>query len=359
VTGARSAADADVVVVGAGPGGTAAAIAAAARGLRVILLDPGPGRAPAPGETLHPGVQPVLEALGVGEAMRRRGFVRHRGLWVTWGGPSRFVRYGGDARGPWRGYQAWRPDFDRLLAGRAAALGVRFVRGRARASLHASGRVGGVSTHEGDMTARFTLDAGGRGAWLGRHLRLARPACSAPLLARYGYRRGRCRDADAAPRLEAGAEGWTWTARVRPGLYAWVRLTFGRARATSEVPARLAGLAPVGRTRGADVTWRLTPACAGPGYFLVGDAAAVLDPVSSHGVLRALMSGLAAGTRAAAVVAGRLTEAEAAAGYRRWLIAWFTSDAHRLAEVYDRITTHHRLDDRVAGAMSRRFNTAP
>lgn len=36
-------------------------------------------------------------------------------------------------------------------------------------------------------------------------------------------------------------------------------------------------------------------AVAGPGWFLAGDAAAVLDPASSHGVLRAVLTGFRAG----------------------------------------------------------------
>lgn len=332
--------DADVVVVGGGPAGAATAIAAATRGLRVVMLDAG-SREPAPGETLHPGVEPILDVLGVGDRVRRQGFVRHAGLWVTWGEPRRFVPYGADARGAWLGFQAWRPDLDRILADRAVAVGVRVIRPcRALAPLRARRRVTGVRTSEGDVTARFTVDATGGGGWLGRHLGLDRRPRSAPLLARFGYRQGRCPDVDEAPSLDADADGWTWTARVRPGVYAWTRLDFGRAR--REVPALLAALEPLGRARGADVTWRITPASAGPGYFLVGDAAAVLDPASSHGVLRALMSGIAAGTRMASVRAGRLREAAAYTGHRRWLSEWFARDTEALADAYDRVTARHQ-----------------
>ncbi|MBA4535538.1 hypothetical protein H1196_23700 [Brevibacillus halotolerans] len=47
---------------------------------------------------------------------------------------------------------------------------------------------------------------------------------------------------------------------------------------------------------GADMTWRVITQLGGPGgYFLIGDAATVLDPASSHGVLKAVMSGMMAG----------------------------------------------------------------
>jgi flavin-dependent dehydrogenase len=48
-------------------------------------------------------------------------------------------------------------------------------------------------------------------------------------------------------------------------------------------------------THGADVTWRRVIGTAGAKYFIVGDAAVVLDPASSHGISRAVMSGIMAG----------------------------------------------------------------
>ena len=52
---------------------------------------------------------------------------------------------------------------------------------------------------------------------------------------------------------------------------------------------------------------------AGSGYFLCGDAAAVMDPAASHGVLNALMSGMLAGYLAAAICRQPAREAQARA----------------------------------------------
>ena len=61
--------DADIVVVGGGPAGAAAAIAGATRGRSVILLERDrPGRE-APGETLHPGIEPLLVQLGIADRL--------------------------------------------------------------------------------------------------------------------------------------------------------------------------------------------------------------------------------------------------------------------------------------------------
>jgi flavin-dependent dehydrogenase len=86
--------------------------------------------------------------------------------------------------------------------------------------------------------------------------------------------------------------------------------------------------------RGADVTWRHVPACAGRGYFLAGDAVAILDPAAAHGVLRALLSGIAVAHAVVGVHCGRLDEELAARRYRDWLASWFAHDVTRLSDLY-------------------------
>ena len=83
----------------------------------------------------------------------------------------------------------------------------------------------------------------------------------------------------------------------------------------------------------ADVTWRTVTRPAGPGYICVGDAAAVLDPASSDGVLKAVMSGMMAGHVIAASVTGAATPA-AMLTYARWLDGQFEADVSALAEMY-------------------------
>jgi flavin-dependent dehydrogenase len=192
-----------------------------------------------------------------------------------------------------------------------------------------------VLTAGGPVSARVVVDATGRARWLGRALGVASPPHSPRLLARYGYAEGACPARAEAPLLAADARGWTWTARVGPERYQWTRVAFGGEPTPAlSVPAELRGLRPLGPSRGADVTWRLAERVAAPGWFMVGDAAATLDPTSSHGVLKALMSGMMAGHLIAPVVRGQVPAAEAAAAYQHWLASWFATDARRLTEFY-------------------------
>jgi flavin-dependent dehydrogenase len=182
------------------------------------------------------------------------------------------------------------------------------------------------------MLSKFTIDASGVRGFLRRSLDLAQTVVSPALLARYGYGEGDSGEFDMAPTLEGDAGGWVWTAKIAPRRFVWTRLNF--ASVESQKPPVLPNVRWLGPVRGADVTWRAVQASAGRGYFLAGDAAAVLDPASSHGVLRALMSGMMAAHVCASVMSGSMHEDEGANHYRTWLSSWFAHDVRRLRELY-------------------------
>jgi flavin-dependent dehydrogenase len=250
---------------------------------------------------------------------------------------SRFEPFGADKNGdPWLGFQAWRATFDALLLERACRLGA-IVRQPCQATglLLDGRRVIGVQTSGGNLKARFVIDAAGGGHWLARKLALPLRRYSPRLIARFGYVRGECPARDEAPALLADAEGWTWTARVRPQLYQWTRLSWDVASTQGDyLPDEFYGLEPQGKTRAADVTWRIVTDCAGDGYFLAGDAAAQLDPAASHGVLKGLMSGMMVAHLINKVMRGEATEQQATQSYREWLAGWFKADVERLRELY-------------------------
>lgn len=327
-------------MIGGGPGGTATAISCAERGLSVVLVEHRAFPRERPGETLHPGAEPLLSQLGV-ERETSATCLRHPGQWVTWADAPRFVAFGEDGGVPWLGYQVWRADFDSLLLARARSLGVELLQPcRAIAPVVAGGRVAGVRCEAGERRARFVVDASGGGHWLGRRLGLRVRDVSSRLIAHYGYGEGECPERDDAPAIVADRAGWTWTARVRPGLYQWTRLALGgRAPECLAPPMEFCGLKPRGRAHGSNVTWRIIPRSAGPGYFLVGDAAAVLDPVASHGVLKALMSGIFAGHLIGRALREGDDERRLWESYCTWMASWFRYDVGRLSELYKQLGT--------------------
>ena len=161
----------DIAVVGGGPAGAAAAIACAQQGLQVLLLEREPAGHARPGDTLHPGIAPLLRQLGAESALAHACGARHAGVWSEWGGPRHFTPFGADADGPWLGYQVDRALFDECLLAHAQAQGVVCLRERsALAPIRQAGAVCGLETDAGPISARVVIDASGRSRWLGRAL---------------------------------------------------------------------------------------------------------------------------------------------------------------------------------------------
>jgi flavin-dependent dehydrogenase len=312
----------DLLVIGAGPAGCAAAIRARRAGLSVKMLELSERARVAPGETLHPGIEPLFEALGVREALVSAGFHRHRGVWVSWNAPCRFEPYGVDASGPWLGFQATRHRLHEILLDAALGLGVDVQRGaRPEALLREGHRVSGVLASGSELRARWTADATGRRAWLARELRLANRHRSPRMLARFGWIDDGLADLDGQPRIVATPDGWRWHAPLGRARTAWVSLTVGDSRESR----------PGG---GIDVSWSARENCAGAGYFLLGDAAATLDPLSSHGVLRAIMSGMLCAHLVAAHAGGTVSAPQVISAYVGWMRDQFERDVVVLRTLY-------------------------
>ena len=333
-----------LVIIGAGPAGTAAAITAAAVGVNVTLLERSEFPRHRPGETLHPGIEPLLRQLGVWERIEQVGFVRHAGVRIRSQGREDFQPFGSDANGEWLGLQAWRAEFDQVLLQRASELGVRVLHPcSVERAIVREGVVTGVESDQGRIFADITIDAAGGRHWLANELRIPMHIESPMLVAQYGYVEGDYADAHDSPVLTTDADGWTWIARVRERTFQWTRLSLNPEMdhvappMKSEIPVELRLLAQVGHICGADVTWRGVSAPAGAGYFICGDAAAVLDPASSHGVLKAVMSGIYAGHLAGQILGSTKTTMDARIEYSDWLTRWFRHDVDSLKKLYEQM----------------------
>jgi flavin-dependent dehydrogenase len=321
----------DVAVIGGGPAGSTAAILLAKRGYKVIALEKARHPRFHIGESLLPMNLPVFERLGVLDKVRALGVFKpgadfeadnERGY-----NTYAFARAIGSS--PPHAYQVWRQDFDKMLYDHARTSGADAREGHEVLKVEQTGpretRLE-VRTDEGRsyrIQARYLVDASGRDALLSAKKKLRRKNNEHQSAAIFAHFRG----AALRPGEDAGnisiyrfAHGWMWmiplpdgvmsigavcrpeylkqrkgrtleflleTLSLSPGLQARIE----RAELISEV--RVTGNYSYDSTR-----------MGGPGWVLVGDAFAFLDPVFSSGVYLA-MSGA---EQAAAVVDTALRE---------------------------------------------------
>ncbi|MEO6445801.1 MAG: FAD-dependent monooxygenase [Gemmatimonadaceae bacterium] len=300
-----------VAVLGGGPAGAAAAHLLADWGHDVLLVDRGSGRK-ALAESLPPSALPLLETLGVREAVDRAGFVHATGNTVWWGNGEMRVEAFPAGR---RGYQVLSSAFDALLRTHASAAGA-VVHERATA-LRVSGAPGeprqvtiDVAGVHREVQADWVLDCTGRAAILARHVsRRSAPAVRTLALLGVWQREGGWDLPDESHTLvESSTRGWAWsipvssTARyftvMLDPAHAVVADREGAATQYEEELARMPALGGIAaRGRLASPPW----ACDATPYahetlvseraLLVGDAASCIDPLSSFGVKKALASG--------------------------------------------------------------------
>ncbi len=333
-------AETDVVILGGGPAASAAAITCALKGLKVTLLDRARSPRHAVSESLHPLAEPLLEQIGALQPVLNAGFQRFPGAVVAWDGPEFFDPFVSVCSGPALGLQVWRADLDTILLNLAREQGVRVWQPAEATGLMKSGnRVVGVKTTLGRVLSRFTIDATGSRRVLGDWMSIPDKRVGPPRTAWSGLAEGSCPARDEYPALRAEGQGWTWVARVRDSTYTWTHLNLqNQSPRRGWLPEELAGAMPIGRIRKHDVTWRLASRPAGPGYFLVGDAAAMLDPAAQHGMVQALMSGLLAANLIALQCELKVTTIQAIDRYNDDIHAWFQRDSEQLASFYARLS---------------------
>jgi flavin-dependent dehydrogenase len=328
-------ADFDVAVVGAGPAGCAAAISCRKAGLRVVIIEGQPFPRFRPGETLHPGAEVLLDQLGVGAAVRKRTPIRFPGIWIGSENRRTFSAFGYDAQGTWLGFQVERAALDFILSQQALSLGAVLLQPCYVTAVKRQTTQWVINTRSGQVRASLIVDATGSARSIANCLGLKTIAHSTRMIAQYGYGCGRAAQNFDCPSFTASKNGWLWIAKVEPKKYQWIRTSWDPNSDTDlRLPTGVLHLEGILRTHGADVTWRLLDKPATSGYFAVGDAAAVLDPSSSSGVIRALATGIMAAHLAQCVIQQRNHLSAVTASYNRWLRNWFLRDVRGLRAAY-------------------------
>lgn len=323
----------EVVIAGGGPAGAAAALCLARAGHRVLLADSADPAAFKIGESLPPAARTLLRDLDVWERFQQEGHLPCHGNLAAWGSAdlsgTDFVF---DPHGP--GWHLDRARFDRFLRASARTAGAR-VREQAVIRHDQSWQDGvwqlGLTDQDGPARIRCTwvIDATGRRGAIARG-RGARRQVRDALMGLFVRLDPAGHDRDARTLVEAAPDGWWYTALVPGGhrvlayltdadlIHPSLRTLDGYLELldqTQHVRGCLAthGYVLTTKPRGAPAqsAW-LEPALGG-GWLAVGDAAISFDPLSSQGVLTALVTGITAGQALHAHLTG---DQDALASYR-------------------------------------------
>jgi flavin-dependent dehydrogenase len=314
----RDAVECDVLIIGGGPAGSTAATLLARRGWRVFCLEKARHPRFHIGESLLPMNLPILERLGVLDAVAAIG-VRKTGADFPkpampadkMAGATNVFRFDRALYpSPDHAFQVRRDDFDALLFANARAAGADARDGVAvvGVTFGADDRPFEAQARDADgrtftVRMRYTIDASGRDTVLGNRLKTKRKSSrhqSAALFSHYrGVERRPGEDAGNIT-IERFAHGWVWLIPLRDDVmsigavctpeYLKQRRGDGAEclertlQAIPTVQSRMQAaerIAPVHAT--GNYAYRNTRMC-GPGWAMVGDAYAFIDPIFSSGV---------------------------------------------------------------------------
>ena len=216
-------------MIGGGPAGATAAAAAARAGLSVLLLEAGAHPRAHVGESLLPGIIPILDDIGVLPAVAAAGFHRKTGstLW-GWGKTPRWDLWFADSDAYDAAWFVDRSRFDALLLDHARSCGAQVVeRAVVREVLWAGDRVLGVRWQPRggaavEVHAATTIDASGESALIARRLGVREPIEGLQHQCMWAH-------FEAARRLPAPREQQALFV-AQPNQWWWMFPAFGRAR---------------------------------------------------------------------------------------------------------------------------------
>jgi len=329
--------------MGGGPAGSTAATLLARMGRKVILLEKARHPRFHIGESLLPMNLPLFERLGVLEKVAAMGVFKPGADFEADNerGYNTFAFKRAIGNSPPHAYQVWRQDFDKMLFDHAHATGADAREGHEVIAVEqGDSRRSDVEVRTDDgqsyrITAQYVVDATGRDTFLSSKKRLRRKNGEHQSAAIFGHFRGaECRPGEDAGNISIYRfeHGWMWMIPLPDGVMsigavcrpAYLKQRKGKTvdffletlQQNEDLRRRIEHAKLIGEEVRVTGNYSYDSAqMGGPGWVMIGDAFAFLDPVFSSGVYLA-MSGA---EQAATVVDTALREPQREASLLRKL----------------------------------------
>ena len=330
----------DVIIIGAGPAGSTSALLLARQGFKVIALE----KAKFPrfhiGESILPQNFPLVQELGLEEALWRLPHLKKYGAEFGMGDDHNTTRFNFDsALIPGSNtFNVERAYFDKMLMDEARAAGAEIREETGVKSIQklthgdCSVMIDGGET----LSAKIILDASGHGTVIGRHLGLRKPVADTNLhkvayLEHFDHVERLPGNEDGHPTIIMTTEGWFWLIGLnekttsigfvahpdfikRVNVPANRMLQWAIARCPVVRHRMRNAVGPATNQVLADFSYTCKP-IAGDGYFMVGDAGCFLDPIFSTGVTLAMKGAQQAARHTAALLRNQTKPAAAQREY--------------------------------------------
>ncbi|NNN04465.1 MAG: hypothetical protein HKL90_01055 [Elusimicrobia bacterium] len=329
----------DLIVIGGGPAGTTLAtlVKKYAPQREVLLIEKAPGPRHHVGESLQPGINPILKELGAYDEVVKAGFPRKIGAVYIWGKDRR----------PWENifkdanntaltdraselrnvvnasFQVRRSRYDEILLRNAEKTGVRVERNtQALSIIEEDGRIAGLTCRGADGEIReyrgeFTADCSGQNGFLSKYRRIRQPHPRLKNVAAFAYfKNARWKFRYTGYKYEtkificSTSRGWFWyipidqdlvsvgfvtgTQFVKTNRLDLRELYFSELKRCKEIwpllkdAERVKDFDGSGQDFFTQNDWSyFNVAASGSGWLAAGDAAVFVDPILSSGALLA------------------------------------------------------------------------